>query len=213
MSINFNYQIIDTIVVQTPTTFVDSEGVTQIVQNTLMVNTSLLAGDDSAASTEQAVTLLSTTTGAASSTGADGNANFIELVAINATLAFLEANNIVVVDKVEAGEVDATRLEGDQIISGDTNITDLFIDNSEFAEEQEKYEELLVEFDGQTVFTLNETVKSPEKTEMFVNGVKVDDGVSFTVIEDIVTWLNVPLGLNAIFLFYIVICFSLSNSS
>ena len=38
MSIRFNYQVVDTIVVQAPTTFVDNEGITQIVQNTLLIN-------------------------------------------------------------------------------------------------------------------------------------------------------------------------------
>tara|TARA_R110000824_G_scaffold2422_2_gene11340 strand:- start:507 stop:1124 length:618 start_codon:yes stop_codon:yes gene_type:complete len=189
MSINFNYQIIDTIVVQTPTTFVDNEGETQIVQNTLLVNTSLLAGDD-VVGTEQAVTLLSTTTGAASSTGGDGDANFIELVAINATLSFLEANNIVVVDQIQAGEVDAVRIEGDKIFSGTTDITNIFIDNTEFSQEQEKYEELIVDFDGQTIWTLNENVNAPEKTELFVNGIKSDYLGEFTISGNIVTWLN-----------------------
>jgi len=195
MSIRSNRQIVETIVVQTPTTFVDNEGVVQTVQNTLMVNTSLM-GRDSGVRTEQAVTLLTTQTGAAATAGSDGEADFIRLVAINATLEFLQANNIVVVDKVEAGEVDATRIEGDIIISGETNVTELFIDNQEFADEQEKYEELIVDFDGQTVFTLNETVNSPEKTEMFVNGIKADNGVSFNVVGGLVTWMNTPYELD-----------------
>ena len=190
MSINFNYQLVDTIVVQTPTTFVNNEGETQIVQNTLLVNTSLLEGDDVVA-TEQAVTLLSTTTGAASTTtGGDGDADFIELVAINATLSFLQANNIVVVDTLEATEVDSVKIEGDRIYSGATDITDIFIDNSEFAQEQEKYEELIVDFDGQTTWVLNENVNAPEKTELFVNGIKSDYMGEFTISGNIVTWLD-----------------------
>ena len=124
------------------------------------------------------------------STGNDGDANFITLTAINATIEYLQANNITGVDKIEATEVDSVRIEGDRIFSGTTDITNIFIDNTEFANEQEKYEELIVDFDGQTTWTLNEAINSPEKTELFVNGIKSDYLGEFTISGNVMTWLD-----------------------
>ena len=100
----------------------------------------------------------------------------------------LDANDI------DATDVDAGRLEGDRIFSGNTDITNIFIDNNEFAEEQEKYEELLILVDGQTEWTLNEPVNSPEKTELFLNGLKQDYGLDFNVVDNKVIYLERHYG-------------------
>tara|TARA_B100000676_G_C17548448_1_gene566138 strand:- start:116 stop:610 length:495 start_codon:yes stop_codon:yes gene_type:complete len=143
------------------------------------------------------------------STGSDGDVNSVNLEAINATISNLEVINTATISQIEAinanvstleaqqitsDNVDADVLEGDTIYSGDTDITNIFIDNNEFAEEQEKYEELLILSDGQTEWTLNEPVYSPEKTELFLNGLKQDYGLDFEVVDNKVIYLERHYG-------------------
>jgi len=186
MSRDYYRRVSNSIVVSTPSASTNPTGGTQTTQVTYFMNTN---GQNNQNVTTP-VTLMGQTSTTNASTGNDGDANFITLTAINATIEYLQANNITGVDKIEATEIDSVRIEGDRIFSGTTDITNIFIDNTEFANEQEKYEELIVDFDGQTTWTLNEAINSPEKTELFVNGIKSDYLGEFTISGNVMTWLD-----------------------
>jgi len=186
MSRDYYRRVSNSIVVSTPSASTNPTGGTQTTQVTYFMNTN---GQNNQNVTTP-VTLVGQTSTTNASTGNDGDANFITLTAINATIEYLQANNITGVDKIEATEIDSVRIEGDRIFSGTTDITNIFIDNTEFANEQEKYEELIVDFDGQTTWTLNEAINSPEKTELFVNGIKSDYLGEFTISGNVMTWLD-----------------------
>ena len=210
MGRNYNRRVSDTIVVTAPSNGLNPTGGTETTQVTYFMNTNGLQNTN----VENAVVLMGQTSTTNTSAGSDGDGDFVNLKSINATISTLEVVNTATVSQIEAingnisslelqilttneldaididvSDIDAGRLEADQIFSGTTNITDLFIDNSEFAEEQEKYEELLVMSNGQTEWLLSEPVISPEKTELFVNGLKQDYGDDFTVTDNKVIWL------------------------
>ena len=186
MGRNYNRRVSNSIVVATPSTSTNSTGGTETTQVTYFMNTN---GQENQ-NVENGVVLMGQTSTTNASSGSDGDADFITITAVNATIEYLQANNITGVDKIEATEVDSVRIEGDKIFSGTTDITNIFIDNTEFAQEQEKYEELIVDFDGQVTWSLNEGINSPEKTELFVNGIKSDYLGEFTISGNTVTWLN-----------------------
>lgn len=186
MSRNYYRRVSNTIVVATPSTETNATGGTETTQVTYFMNTN---GQENQ-NVENSVVLMDQIETTSTSTGSDGDADFITMTAINATIEYLQANNITGVGEIEAEEVDSVRIEGDRIFSGGTDITNIFIDNTEFAQEQEKYEELIIDFDGQTEWTLNEPVNAPEKTELFVNGIKADYLGEFTVSGNVITWLD-----------------------
>ena len=163
MSRNYYRRVSNTIVVATPSTETNATGGTETTQVTYFMNTN---GQENQ-NVENSVVLMDQIETTSTSTGSDGDADFITMTAINATIEYLQANNITGVGEIEAEEVDSVRIEGDRIFSGGTDITNIFIDNTEFAQEQEKYEELIIDFDGQTEWTLNEPVNAPDKTELF----------------------------------------------
>ena len=199
----------------TPSSTTNPTGGTETTQVTYFMNTN---GQENQ-NVENAVVLMNQTETTNTSTGSDGDLNSVNLEAINATISHLEGINTATVSQIEAingnistlelqtlttneldandidaTDVDAGRLEGDRIFSGNTDITNIFIDNNEFAEEQEKYEELLILVDGQTEWTLNEPVNSPEKTELFLNGLKQDYGLDFNVVDNKVIYLERHYG-------------------
>ena len=201
--------------VATPSSTTNPTGGTETTQVTYFMNTN---GQENQ-NVENAVVLMNQTETTNTSTGSDGDLNSVNLEAINATISHLEVINTATVSQIEAingnistlelqtlttneldandidaTDVDAGRLEGDRIFSGNTDITNIFIDNNEFAEEQEKYEELLILVDGQTEWTLNEPVNSPEKTELFLNGLKQDYGLDFNVVDNKVIYLERHYG-------------------
>ena len=215
MSRNFYRRVSNSIVVATPSSTTNPTGGTETTQVTYFMNTN---GQENQ-NVENAVVLMNQTETTNTSTGSDGDLNSVNLEAINATISHLEGINTATVSQIEAingnistlelqtlttneldandidaTDVDAGRLEGDRIFSGNTDITNIFIDNNEFAEEQEKYEELLILVDGQTEWTLNEPVNSPEKTELFLNGLKQDYGLDFNVVDNKVIYLERHYG-------------------
>ena len=215
MSRNFYRRVSNSIVVATPSSTTNPTGGTETTQVTYFMNTN---GQENQ-NVENAVVLMNQTETTNTSTGSDGDLNSVNLEAINATISHLEVINTATVSQIEAingnistlelqtlttneldandidaTDVDAGRLEGDRIFSGNTDITNIFIDNNEFAEEQEKYEELLILVDGQTEWTLNEPVNSPEKTELFLNGLKQDYGLDFNVVDNKVIYLERHYG-------------------
>jgi len=210
MSRDYYRRVSNSIVVSTPSASTNPTGGTQTTQVTYFMNTN---GQNNQNVTTP-VTLVGQTSTTNASTGSDGDGNFISLDAINVTISQLEVYNTATISQIDAingnisslelqtlitneldatdidaVDVDATRIEGDQIFSGTSNITDIFIDNTEFAEEQEKYEELLIASNGQVEWLLSEPVVSPEKTELFVNGLKQDYGEDFNVTDNKVIWL------------------------
>tara|TARA_Y100001938_G_C8086064_1_gene432113 strand:- start:179 stop:862 length:684 start_codon:yes stop_codon:yes gene_type:complete len=215
MSRNYYRRVSNSIVVATPSSTTNPTGGTETTQVTYFMNTN---GQENQ-NVENAVVLMNQTETTNTSTGSDGDLNSVNLEAINATISHLEVINTATVSQIEAingnistlelqtlttneldandidaTDVDAGRLEGDRIFSGNTDITNIFIDNNEFAEEQEKYEELLILVDGQTEWTLNEPVNSPEKTELFLNGLKQDYGLDFNVVDNKVIYLERHYG-------------------
>ena len=215
MGRNFYRRVSNSIVVATPSSTTNPTGGTETTQVTYFMNTN---GQENQ-NVENAVVLMNQTETTNTSSGSDGDLNSVNLEAINATISHLEVINTATVSQIEAingnistlelqtlttdeldandidaTDVDAGRLEGDRIFSGNTDITNIFIDNNEFAEEQEKYEELLILVDGQTEWTLNEPVNSPEKTELFLNGLKQDYGLDFNVVDNKVIYLERHYG-------------------
>lgn len=215
MSRNYYRRVSNSIVVATPSSTTNPTGGTETTQVTYFMNTN---GQENQ-NVENAVVLMNQTETTNTSTGSDGDLNSVNLEAINATISHLEVINTATVSQIEAingnistlelqtlttneldandidaTDVDAGRLEGDRIFSGNTDITNIFIDNNEFAEEQEKYEELLILVDGQTEWTLNEPVNSPQKTELFLNGLKQDYGLDFNVVDNKVIYLERHYG-------------------
>ena len=215
MGRNYYRRVSNSIVVATPSSTTNPTGGTETTQVTYFMNTN---GQENQ-NVENAVVLMNQTETTNTSTGSDGDLNSVNLEAINATISHLEVINTATVSQIEAingnistlelqtlttneldandidaTDVDAGRLEGDRIFSGNTDITNIFIDNNEFAEEQEKYEELLILVDGQTEWTLNEPVNSPEKTELFLNGLKQDYGLDFNVVDNKVIYLERHYG-------------------
>ena len=213
MGRNYYRRVSNSIVVATPSTSTNPTGGTETTQVTYFMNTN---GQENQ-NVQNTVMFQNSTTN--TSTGSDGDVNSVNLEAINATISHLEVINTATVSQIEAingnistlelqtlttneldandidaTDVDAGRLEGDRIFSGNTDITNIFIDNNEFAEEQEKYEELLILVDGQTEWTLNEPVNSPEKTELFLNGLKQDYGLDFNVVDNKVIYLERHYG-------------------
>jgi len=199
MSRNYYRRVSNAIVVATPTSTPVGTGSTQTTKTTYFMNT------DGSENENTDNVVYQTQTNTTVTENNSGEVNSTNLEAINATISNLEVINTATISQIEAinanvstleaqqitsGNVDAGVLEGDTIYSGDTNITNLFIDNNEFAEEQEKYEELLILSDGQTEWTLNEPVYSPEKTELFVNGLKQDYGLDFEVVDNKVIYLE-----------------------
>lgn len=199
MSRNYYRRVSNAIVVATPTSEPVGTGSTQTTKTTYFMNT------DGSENENTDNVVYQTQTNTTVTENSSGEVNSTNLEAINATISNLEVINTATISQIEAinanvstleaqqitsGNVDAGVLEGDTIYSGDTNITNLFIDNNEFAEEQEKYEELLILSDGQTEWTLNEPVYSPEKTELFVNGLKQDYGLDFEVVDNKVIYLE-----------------------
>ena len=207
---NFYRRVSHSMVVAAPSNGLNVTGGTESRQVTYFMNTNGTQNQN----VENKVVLMGTNTTTNTNTGSDGDGNFVNLESINATISQLEVVNTATVSQIEAingnistlelqtlttneldaididaVDVDAGRLEGDRIFSGDTNITDLFIDNTEFADEQEKYEELLILADGQTEWTLSEPINSPEKTELFLNGLKQDYGLDFNVVNNKVIYL------------------------
>jgi len=203
MSRNYYRRVSNAIVVATPTSTPVGTGSTQTTKTTYFMNTNGSENEN----TNNVVYHTQTNTTVTENNS--GEVNSTNLEAINATISNLEVINTATISQIEAinanvstleaqqitsDNVDADVLEGDTIYSGDTDITNIFIDNNEFAEEQEKYEELLILSDGQTEWTLNEPVYSPEKTELFLNGLKQDYGLDFEVVDNKVIYLERHYG-------------------
>ncbi len=203
MSRNYYRRVSNAIVVATPTSIPVGTGSTQTTKTTYFMNTN---GSENENTNNVVYHTQTNTTVTENNSGEVNSTNF---EAINATISNLEVINTATISQIEAinanvstleaqqitsDNVDADVLEGDTIYSGDTDITNIFIDNNEFAEEQEKYEELLILSDGQTEWTLNEPVYSPEKTELFLNGLKQDYGLDFEVVDNKVIYLERHYG-------------------